>query len=254
MSMVTLHEENAKMFARAMRGLIDSITHLCTRDRSQTWGREGWKKARVFVPLGRHAFTDTHLRSWCASYPTVGSRSICTRFPSSRRWVYIKTAWRRRWWTKKPVAARIYEYTTQVLFGLDLRMQSAGVPMQVLFCLQEKYQRGVNFHRQLFVAFTKVLQPHICLFLDIGTILGPRSIYDLWKPFDRDIKVAGARTGKLYGLNLWNPLTVIRRFENHMDDMLENPDEAVRKPSLGAMTAYRSMYLRGVLSTGSSDP
>ena len=32
------------MFCRTMRGVMQNIAHLCTRDRSKTWGKEGWKK------------------------------------------------------------------------------------------------------------------------------------------------------------------------------------------------------------------
>ena len=32
-----------------MRGIMQNIAHLCTRDRSKTWGQEGWKKVVVCI-------------------------------------------------------------------------------------------------------------------------------------------------------------------------------------------------------------
>jgi chitin synthase len=32
-----------------MHGVMKNIAHLCTRDRSRTWGAEGWKKVTVCI-------------------------------------------------------------------------------------------------------------------------------------------------------------------------------------------------------------
>ena len=32
------------LFCRTMRGIMQNIAHLCTRTKSKTWGKEGWKK------------------------------------------------------------------------------------------------------------------------------------------------------------------------------------------------------------------
>jgi chitin synthase len=37
------------LFARTMHGVMKNIAHLCTRDRSRTWGAEGWKKVTVCI-------------------------------------------------------------------------------------------------------------------------------------------------------------------------------------------------------------
>ena len=85
------------------------------------------------------------------------------------------------------------------------------VPVQILFCLKEKNQKKINSHRWFFNAFGPVLQPNVCVLLDVGTMPGPTSIYHLWKAFDINSNVGGAcgeivaLKGK-YGLNLINPL------------------------------------------------
>ena len=83
--------------------------------------------------------------------------------------------------------------------------------MQIIFCLKEKNQKKINSHRWFFNAFGQILQPKICVLLDVGTRPGPRSIYHLWKTFDINSNVGGACgevvvfKGKL-GRKLLNPL------------------------------------------------
>ena len=85
------------------------------------------------------------------------------------------------------------------------------VPVQVIFCLKEKNQKKINSHRWFFNAFGPILQPNVCVLLDVGTMPGPTSIYHLWKAFDINSNVGGAcgeivaLKGK-YGQNLINPL------------------------------------------------
>ena len=87
------------------------------------------------------------------------------------------------------------------------------VPVQSIFCLKEKNQKKINSHRWFFNAFGPILQPNVCVLLDVGTMPGPKSIYHLWKAFDINSNVGGAcgeivaLKGK-YGLNLINPLGV----------------------------------------------
>ena len=87
------------------------------------------------------------------------------------------------------------------------------VPVQIIFCLKEKNQKKINSHRWFFNAFGPILQPNVCVLLDVGTMPGPTSIYHLWKAFDINSNVGGAcgeivaLKGK-YGLNLINPLGV----------------------------------------------
>lgn len=40
-------QEDDILFCRTMRGVMQNIAHLCTRSKSKTWGKEGWKKVRL---------------------------------------------------------------------------------------------------------------------------------------------------------------------------------------------------------------
>ena len=77
--------------------------------------------------------------------------------------------------------------------------------------VKEKNQKKINSHRWFFNAFGPILQPNVCVLLDVGTMPGPTSIYHLWKAFDINSNVGGAcgeivaLKGK-YGQNLINPL------------------------------------------------
>jgi chitin synthase len=111
----------------------------------------------------------------------------------------------------KPVSAHIYEYTTQSAYYQHLfiscltscivsvtpsnKIEGAEkgiVPVQIIFCLKEKNQKKINSHRWFFNAFGPILQPNVCVLLDVGTMPGPSSIYHLWKAFDINSNVGGA--------------------------------------------------------------
>jgi chitin synthase len=111
------------------------------------------------------------------------------------------------------------------------------MPCQIIFCLKEKNQKKINSHRCVslplfpppsrlpvsrsktnmsprrwfFNAFGRVLEPNVCVLLDVGTRPGPTSIYHLWKAFDLNSNVGGA-CGEIvadkgrFGKNLLNPL------------------------------------------------
>jgi chitin synthase len=66
------------------------------------------------------------------------------------------------------------------------------VPCQILFCLKEKNAKKINSHRWFFQAFGPVINPNVCVLLDVGTRPGNNSIYHLWKSFDINSNVAGA--------------------------------------------------------------
>ncbi len=83
--------------------------------------------------------------------------------------------------------------------------------MQIIFCLKEKNQKEINSQRWFFNAFGPILQPIVCVLLDVDTMPGPGSIYHLWKSFDLNSNVGGA-CGEIVALKgkywkkLWNLL------------------------------------------------
>lgn len=46
---VTMYNEDDVLFARTMAGVFKNINYLCSRTRSQTWGKDAWKKVVVCV-------------------------------------------------------------------------------------------------------------------------------------------------------------------------------------------------------------
>ncbi|KAH9979506.1 chitin synthase-domain-containing protein [Lactifluus volemus] len=51
------------------------------------------------------------------------------------------------------------------------------VPVQIMFFLTEKNQKKINSHYWFFNAFGPILEPNVCVLLDVGTQPGPTSIY-----------------------------------------------------------------------------
>lgn len=94
-------------------------------------------------------------------------------------------------------------------------------PVQIMFCLKEQNAKKLNSHRWFFNAFGPIINPRVCILLDVGTRPGPTSIYQLWKVFDLNSNVAGA-CGEIKPVkgaaskNLLNPLVAAQNFEYKM--------------------------------------
>lgn len=46
---MTMYNEDEELFTRTFHGVVKNIAHLCKRDRSKTWGKEGWKKVVICI-------------------------------------------------------------------------------------------------------------------------------------------------------------------------------------------------------------
>jgi chitin synthase len=44
-----MYNQDEELFAWTMHSVMKNIGHLCKRDRSKTWGKEGWKKVVVCI-------------------------------------------------------------------------------------------------------------------------------------------------------------------------------------------------------------
>lgn len=110
---LTMYNEGEELFCRTMHGVIKNIAHLCKRDRSKTWGKDGWKKVVVCIVSDGRAKINSRTLSVIAAMGAYQDGIAKVRLFNLPYNLEDAHSFNKNIVNGKPVAAHIYEYTTQ---------------------------------------------------------------------------------------------------------------------------------------------
>jgi len=219
---VTYYNEDRVLFSRTLHGIMQNVRDICNVKRSGFWNKAGpaWQKIVVCLLLDGIDPLDKDVLDVLGS---VGAYQdgVMKKHVDGRETI-----------------AHIFEHTTQLSITANQQLirphddsPTTLPPVQIITCLKQKNLKKINSHRWLFHAFGRLLNPEICVLLDVGTKPGAKSILNMWARFYNDKDLGGA-CGKIHpmlGRGCWHmfqPLLAAQNFEYKVNCILDKPLES----------------------------